>query len=208
MASAPDGGLGAPAFATLGPAGSNHDFVARAFLAAHALGDQGLQLFPDFGAAFAALDAGAAEFVLQVAVHPTVAETVGRNLGKVHLVDAFIAPSQAMAVLTRKECGHPRRIAFMPATRAYVDLTGWAEHCETPSTVDAWRMLEAGEVDSALTLARFADCRPNDIIVETQVDPPTDAWLVYGRTPLPSPGWSLWRESPAAALYRAAATAT
>jgi len=203
MASAPDAIGRGPVFGTLGPAGGNHDFVAAAFLAAHGLVGR-VRLFPDFDDVFAALGAGDVDFVLQVAVHPSVAQSVGGNLGAAHLIDAFVAPSQPMAVLVDAACAQPESLALMPATRSYVDVARWRRIVETPSTVDAWAMLAAGQVDSALTLKRFADAASGRYRIDAEIGAVTDAWLIYGRAPLPAPGWSLWRDAPAARMYRAA----
>lgn len=202
MASAPDAGSRGPVFGTLGPAGSNHDFVAAAFLAAHGLQTGRVTLFADFEGVFAALGAGDVDFVLQVAVHPSVAASVGGNLGAAHLIDAFVAPSQPMVVLVDAERARPESLALMPATRSYVDVARWRRIVETPSTVDAWEMLAAGKVDSALTLQRFADAAPDRYRVDAEIGAVTDAWLIYGRARLPAPGWSLWRDGPAARMYR------
>lgn len=196
MASAPDAERPGPVFGTLGPAGSNHDFVAAAFLSAHGLAGH-VRLFPDFDGVFAALGAGEVDFVLQVAVHPSVAESVGGNLGAAHLIDAFVAPSQPMVVLVDAGCARPESLALMPATRSYVDVARWRRVVETPSTVEAWEMLAAGKVDSALTLKRFADGASGRYRIEAEIGAVTDAWLIYGRAPLPSPGWSLLRDLPA-----------
>lgn len=193
---------GRPVFGTLGPAGSNHDFVARRYMAAHSLEASALRLFADFPAAFVALAAGAVDHVVQVAAHPSVAASVGGNLGRAHLIDAFLAPSQAMAVLTRLDCRRPRTLGLMPATASYVDASLWEPTVEAPSTVDVWAGLEAGQYDSGLTLRRFADANPNRYRIDAEIGAVTDAWLVYGREPLPAPEATIRPDGPAAAFFR------
>jgi hypothetical protein len=58
-------------------------------------------LYHDFDAAFDAMFDGRIHHVIQVAVHPSVIQTVAKYRGRAHLIDAFISPSQPMAVLTR-----------------------------------------------------------------------------------------------------------
>ena len=77
-------------FGTLGPSGSNHDWIARRYLAFHGLKDSEVRLFADFGLAFEALLAGDLEVIVQVAVHGSVTDTVVRFRGRAHLVDTFV----------------------------------------------------------------------------------------------------------------------
>lgn len=198
MASAPEKRL---RFATLGPAGSNHEFVLAKYLAALGVEAEPV-LFATFDDAFQALAAGEVDHLLQVAVHPSVAAGVGANLGEIHLIDSFLTSSQPMAVLTRADRPRPRSLGLMPATADYVDTSRWRDTTLEPSTVDVWHGLEAGRYDSGLTLRRFLDAAPDRYRLDWEIGAVTDAWLVYGRTALPSPEQTIRRDSPGARLLR------
>jgi len=193
---------------TLGPAGSNHDWVARRYLAYHGLDEARVALYPDFTAAFAALFSGEVLLVLQVAVHPTVTETVARYREQAHLLDTFIAPSQPMAVLTREEVEEPVSLGFQVATRDYVDTTRWRTLVPRATTVDVAEGLLAGAFDSGITLARFAAEHPGRFRVEQEIGAIIDPWLVYGRDPVATDTLLAWPDSPAARLLQRSLTQT
>ncbi len=112
-------------FGTLGPEGSNHDWVAKRYLAFHRLQHAHIELFTDFDEAFASLFNGRIHHVIQVAVHPSVPSTVAKYRGRAHLIDTLISPSQPMAVLTRVEIDTPSTLGLQMATRDYVDASRW-----------------------------------------------------------------------------------
>lgn len=189
-------------FATLGPAGSNHDWVAQRYLAFHGLADARLELHADFDQAFESLLTGNADHVIQVAVHASVPETVARYRERAHLIDAFVSPSQPMAVLTRRDVDRPRSLGLQMATRDYVDTSRWEELVAEPSTIDVGRGLRAGKYDSGITLLRYAEAHPDDLQIDETIGTVVDPWLVYGREPMTSDTPLIWRDSPAAQLFR------
>lgn len=191
-----------PNFATLGPEGSNHHWVAQRYLAFHDLVAARIALFEDFDAAFAALLAGQANFVLQVAVHPSVTDTVARLRGRAHLVDAFLSPSQPMAVLTRSAVTAPKSLGLQMATRNYVDTSRWERLVPEASTVAVAEGLREGRYDSGITLLRYARERPDELRLDETIGTVVDPWLVYGREPVAADEMVVWRDSPASKLYR------
>jgi hypothetical protein len=188
-------------FGTLGPEGSNHDWVVKQYLAFHRLRNAQIDLFTDFDDAFRAMFNGQIQHVIQVAVHPSVINTVAKYRGRAHLIDAFISPSQPMGVLTRSEIDAPRTLGLQMATRDYVDSSRWQTLIPEVSTVTVAEGLLAGRYDSGITLLRIADQYPDRFRVDEVIGSVDDAWLVYGLEPTCKGHIQAWRGSPAADLF-------
>ena len=92
-------------FATLGPAGSNHEYVTERYLALHGLEDSEIRLVDDFATGLAMMSSGEVDFIVQVAVHPDATDSVARAHFEhdIHVIEAFVSPSRPLAVLTRAE---------------------------------------------------------------------------------------------------------
>ncbi|MFY0610497.1 MAG: hypothetical protein JXQ99_03135 [Hyphomicrobiaceae bacterium] len=189
-------------FGTLGPAGSNHEWVAKRYMDFHGLGRCHLDMFPDFDQAFDALLCGAVDHIVQVAVHPSVTDTVARLRNRAHLIDTFLSPSQAMAVLTRTDVETSASLGLQMATRDYIDTTRWQTLIAEPTTIDVAQGLLAGKYDSGITLVRFAEAHPDKLIIDEAIGTVIDPWLVYGRQPVATESALIWPKSPAAKLYQ------
>ncbi len=188
-------------FGTLGPAGSNHDWVAKRYLEFHRLREAQIELFSNFDDAFEAMFNGDLHHVIQVAVHPSVTTTVAKYRGRAHLIDTFISPSQSMAVLTRSEIDVPSTLGLQMATRDYVDASRWTMLVSEVSTVTVAEGLLAGKYDSGLTLLSVAEQYPDRFRVDEVIGTVDDAWLVYGLEPTCEGRVQAWPSSPAAALF-------
>ncbi|WP_089933878.1 hypothetical protein [Candidatus Entotheonella palauensis] len=191
-------------FGTLGPAGSNHDWVVKRYLEFHHLDHTRIELFTDFDDAFEAMFSGRIHHVIQVAVHPSVTTTVAKYRGRAHLIDTFISPSQPMAVLTRSEVDPPSTLGLQMATRDYIDTSRWPTLVSEVSTVTVAQGLLAGTYDSSLTLLAMAEQHPGRFRVDEIIGTVDDAWLVYGLEPTCQGQVQAWPDSPAAALFRRA----
>lgn len=187
---------------TLGPAGSNHDWVAQKYCEFHHLDNATVTLFSAFESAFDALLDSTVDFVLQVAVHPSVTETVARYRGRAHLVDTFISPSQSMAVLVRRDVDSPTRLGLQMATRDYIDTERWTALISEPSTIAVRDGLVAGKYDAGITLSRFYAENEELLRLDEEIGTVVDPWLVYGREPVTIDSLLAWPDSPARKLYR------
>jgi len=168
--------------ATLGPAGTNHELVARRYLDFHGAGTEGLRLAGSFREAIAWLRSGEVVFVLQCAVHPDAPETLGGNFRAVFAIDCFISDSRPLAILTRADVATPRSIGLvMPATESYADLRRWQEKVPYAAIPLAFADLLAGRIDSALAYRDYADGHPGLLRVDEEIGSPDDVWIVYGR---------------------------
>nr|WP_319387127.1 hypothetical protein [uncultured Roseibium sp.] len=165
---------------TLGPEGTNHDFVLRNYLRERGSRARVIHA-PDAARMLEQCFRGDATHLMICAAHPAAAETVAtaQYAHGILLTDTFIAASQPLAILTRSDVENPRTIALQPATRSYTSLSGFDEVIEVTSTVAAFEGLLQGDWDSALTLRRYADTR--DVKMVRPVDAARDAWLVLSR---------------------------
>jgi len=167
-------------YATLGPRDTNHDRVLQRYLARGRLGAR-IVYAPN---AFEVLDLCIQEdatHMMICAAHPAAAEIVAKaqyNHG-LYLVDTFIAESEALAIICRKETVSPRDIALHPATRHYADLTGFDEVIEVDSTVAAFEGMLKGQWESALTQSRFL--ATGDLRSIHPIEAARDAWLILSR---------------------------
>jgi hypothetical protein len=107
-------------FATLRPAGSNHEFVPERYLAFHGLDGADVVLIDNFDDALRLLADGAADIVVQVAVQPAATNTVAKAHFEhgIHMIDTFISPSRPLGVLTCADTAHLKSLGLQPATKA------------------------------------------------------------------------------------------
>lgn len=191
-------------FATLGPAGTNHELVTRRYLAFHGLEDAEVVLIDDFFEGLAMMDDGRAGFMVQVAVHPDCADVVSKahfDYG-IRIIDTFISPSRELAILTRAEVAEPRTLALQPATRGYADISAWSDHVPVSSIMRIAEGLLEGRYDSGLTTLEFAERHPGRFRVDTVIGTVDDPWLVFGAERVSTGGLVAWPESPGSRQFR------
>lgn len=169
-----------PVYVTLGPEGTNHDFVLRNHLRERGGGARIIHA-PDATGMLACCVRGEATHMMICAAHREAADivAVAQYTHGILLTGSFIATSQPLAVLTRSDTEVPRTLALHPATRPYTSLSEFDEIIEVTSTVAAFEGLRQGKWDSALTLRRYADAA--DVKMVRPVDAARDAWLVLSR---------------------------
>lgn len=192
-------------FATLGPAGSNHQLVTRRYLDRHRLTTAEIELVDEFADAFERMAAGEIQHIVQAAVHPQATDCVARahlDYG-IHVIDTFISPSRELAVLTRTDVDIPQTLALQPATQGYLDTGRWPTLVPEASIVTVAAGLIAGKYDSGVTARDVADAHPGRFRVDQAIGTVDDPWIVYGRQRVCRDGAVIWPDSPAARFYRA-----
>lgn len=190
-------------FVTLGPVGSNHQFVLERYLSFQGLAaGTSVQYIDDFAEGAARVLDGRADFMLQCAVHPATPATVARFRDGLYVVDTFISSSRDLAVLRDRRAGEPRTLALMAPTLGYVEPGRWGEIVPMPSVAAVAEGMRAGRIARGLTYASLADEQPGRFEVEAFIGSVDDAWIVYGRERAGGRGIVAWPGSPAAALYR------
>lgn len=193
-------------FVTLGPAGSNHEYVTRNYLAFHGIARKAfIELAADFEAGASAVLGGKADFLVQCAVHPATMATVAKYLRGLFVVDTFIAPSQDLAVIHRKDAARSDTLAVMKPTLDYTDASRWARIEYVDTVAEVSRGLVEGRYTAGLGFVSAANAHPDLLEVDEFIGTVDDAWIVYGRTRVSGGHLLAWRQSPAAALYEEAA---
>jgi len=168
-------------FATLGPAGTNHELVTKEYIKFHGIDRASVVLVPDFVRATDGLLHGDYDFVVQCAVHPDTPATLGAQFRRIFAIDSFISPSKDLAILTRREVDHPESIGLLlPATESYVDISRWRRKYSAPSLPIIFENLLKGQYDSALVYLEYAERYPDRVRVDEVIGSPDDVWIVYG----------------------------
>lgn len=168
-------------FGTLGPSGTNHEYVTRRYINFHEL-EADMRLFNNFDEALVAFDAREIDYLIQCAVHPDTPRVMGSSFHERFVVDTFISSSQTLAILTRKDVVKPETISLVsPATDNYADLSAYSKLIPAVSIPLAFDRLMKGECDSALVYRYYFDANPDTLRVDTTIGSPDDAWIVYGR---------------------------
>lgn len=166
-----------PVYATLGPEGSNHDYVLRNRLRDTGSGAR-ILYEPSAEKMLDRCVNGEATHLMICAAHPRAADVVAiaQYTHGILLTETFIAASEPMAILCRRGIERPRSIALHPATRRYTSLDGFDEIIDATSTVAAFDGVVQGLWDCALTQRRFAD--DSRVWMSRSVEAARDAWLV------------------------------
>lgn len=188
-------------FATLGPAGSNHQLVTQRYIEFHRLRAE-IDLVLNFDDALDRLIRGAVDHIVQVAVHPATAATTAKHFRQVFVIDAFVCASRPLGVLTRIGVSHPKTLGLQPATREYVDTSRWQELVPETSIATVANGLLEGRFDSGIAAIEVAEANSDQLRIEEVIGENVDAWLVYGRENVAGGRIVTWPESPAVALYR------
>jgi len=184
-------------FATLGPAGTNHELVTKEYIIFHGITDAEISLVPNFQIATDGLLAGEYDFVVQCAVHPDTPLTLGSHFRRMFAVDSFISRSKDLAVLTRIEIDEPKSIGLLlPATESYVDIDRWEEKVSDPSLPIIFDNLLRGKYDSALVYLEYAEKHSDRVRVDEVLGSPDDVWIVYGTHRTSNGKLQAWRDGP------------
>ena len=118
-----------PVFVTLGPEGTNHHTMVKAYAEFRGLSDYVIHFVDDFKDALLLVECHDADYVLICGVHPQCAMVVGEGRYRhgIYLMDTFISPTQPLGILTRRDVETPRTLALQPATAGYTDISRWPE---------------------------------------------------------------------------------
>ncbi|MBS75355.1 hypothetical protein [Variovorax sp.] len=189
-------------FITLGPSGSNHEYVTRNYLAFHGIDRKaGVELAVDFEQGARAVLDGDADFLVQCAVHPATMATVAKYLEGLYVVDTFISPSQDLAIIRRKAAARSGTLAVMAPTLDYTDASRWDKIEYVATVAEVSRGLVEGKYDAGLGFVSVANAHADVLMVEEFIGTVDDAWIVYGRTKISGGQLLAWPDSPAAAIF-------
>jgi hypothetical protein len=119
-------------------------------------------------------------FLVQCSAHPLVHKVTERYWGEVFVVDTFIYPTKALAVLARQEVEAPRSLGLVPATAGYIDEGDWEAIVDVVSKPIVARELLEGRYEAGLTHLEYAEQHPEELRVLEEIGEIDTTWVVYG----------------------------
>jgi hypothetical protein len=165
---------------TLGPTGTCHERAVLAYLEFQGVRDFEISFIGDFLEGLEMVRGREDAFLVQCSAHPGVHEVTERHWSEVFVVDTFIYPTKALAVLTRREVEKPRSLGLVPATAGYVDLSEWEQVIDVQSKPIVAEELLEGRYEAGLTHLEHAALHPQELRVDLEIGEIDTTWLVYG----------------------------
>lgn len=165
---------------TLGPQGTCHERAALQYLAFQGVEKFEIELIGDFFVGLERIRGKRNAFLLQCSAHPRVHEVTERHWNDVFVVDTFIYPTKALAVLSRREVERPRTLGLVPATAGYIDREAWDEIIDVQSKPIVAEELLAGRYDAGLTHLEHAGRHPERLRVMEEIGEIDTTWILYG----------------------------
>src|SRR6185369_434173 len=92
-----------PQLVTLGPTGTCHERAARAYMDFQGIDEYEVDFIEDFFDGLERIRGREDAFLIQCSAHPLVHKVTERYWDEVFVVDTFIYPTKALAVLSRRE---------------------------------------------------------------------------------------------------------
>ncbi len=165
---------------TLGPTGTCHERAAREYMAFQGVEDYRFEFIADFMDGLERVRGREDAFLIQCSAHPLVHEVTEHHWSEVFVVDTFIYPTKALAVLTRREVERPRTLGLVPATAGYIDRDEWEEIVDVVSKPVVAEELLAGRYDSGLTHLEHLERHPDELRLDLEIGEIDTTWVVYG----------------------------
>lgn len=165
---------------TLGPTGTCHERAAIAYMAFQGVEDFEIDFIGDFFDGLEKIRGRENAFLVQCSAHPLVHEVTERYWSEVFVVDTFIYPTKALAVLSRRDVERPKTLGLVPATAGYIDPEGWDEIFDVQSKPIVAQELLSGRYDAGLTHLEHLEMHPDALRLEQEIGEIDTTWLVYG----------------------------
>jgi hypothetical protein len=165
---------------TLGPTGTCHERAAIEYMAFQGVEEFEIEMIGDFFDGLEMIRGKDDAYLIQCSAHPKVHEITERFWNEVFVVDTFIYPTKALAVLTRREVERPRTLGLVPATAGYVDLDDWEEVIDVQSKPIVAEELLAGRYEAGLTHLEHAALHPDELRIDLEIGEIDTTWVVYG----------------------------
>jgi hypothetical protein len=177
----PDGdNRGKVTLVTLGPTGTCHERAAIEYMAFQGVEDFEIELIGDFFDGLERIRGKDGAFLIQCSAHPKVHEITERYRAEVFVVDTFIYPTKALAVLSRREVERPRTLGLVPATSGYIDPADWEEIVDVQSKPIVAAELLAGRYEAGLTHLEHLAAHPDELRLVEEIGEVDTTWVVYG----------------------------
>lgn len=167
-------------FVTLGPAGTCHERAVTEYAHFQGIGDYEIELITDFFVGLDMIRGRDDAFLIQCSAHPLVHKITEKHWTEVFVVDTFIYPTKALAVLSRRDVERPRSLGIVPATEGYVDLSQWEEVIPQISKPLIAEALLRGDYDAGLTHLEHLEKHPDLLRLDLEIGEVDTTWVVYG----------------------------
>jgi hypothetical protein len=165
---------------TLGPTGTCHERAAIQYMDFQGVEDFEIELIGDFFDGLEMIRGRDNAFLIQCSAHPKVHEVTERYWAEVFVVDTFIYPTKALAVLSRREVERPRTLGLVPATSGYIDRGDWEEIIDVQSKPIVAEELLAGRYEAGLTHLEHLAKHPDELRLDLEIGEIDTTWVVYG----------------------------
>jgi hypothetical protein len=165
---------------TLGPAGTCHERATREYMKFQGIEDFEVGFIGDFFDGLEQIRGRENAFLIQCSAHPLVHKITEKYWDEVFVVDTFIYPTKALAILSRRDVEKPRSLGLVPATAGYVDLTEWEEVIDVQSKPIVAEELLAGRYDAGLTHLEHLALHPDELRLDLEIGEIDTTWVVYG----------------------------
>jgi hypothetical protein len=165
---------------TLGPTGTCHERAVIAYMAFQGVEDFEISYIGDFLDGLEKIRGKDNAFLVQCSAHPLVHKVTERYWKDLFVVDTFIYPTKALAVLARREVERPRTLGLVPATSGYIDADDWEEIVDVQSKPIVAEELLAGRYEAGLTHLEHLDKHPEKLRLELEIGEIDTTWVVYG----------------------------
>jgi chorismate mutase len=173
-------GMTQPRFITLGPSGTCHENALRHYLEFQGLADVEIVLVEKLLDAIVQVRDRSDTFLVQCSAHLHVHLVTERYHEEVFVIDTFLYPTKALALLIRTDVQEPGSLGIVDATKGYLDLRRWDTIVDEPSKPVVARNLLAGRYDAGLTHLHHAHEHPEILRVEETYGAVDTTWVVYG----------------------------
>lgn len=165
---------------TLGPTGTCHERAVIAYMGFQGVEDFDVDFIGDFFDGLEKIRGRENAFLVQCSAHPLVHKVTERYWSEIFVVDTFIYPTKALAVLDRREVERPRTLGLVPATSGYIDADDWEEIIDVQSKPIVAEELLAGRYEAGLTHLEHLEKHPDELRLELEIGEIDTTWVVYG----------------------------
>ena len=165
---------------TLGPTGTCHERAAIEYMAFQGVEDFEVEFIGDFFDGLELIRGKDNAFLIQCSAHPKVHEITERYWAEIFVVDTFIYPTKALAVLRRREVEQPKSLGLVPATAGYIDRADWGEIVDVQSKPIVAAELLAGRYEAGLTHLEHLAAHPDELCLVEEIGEIDTTWVVYG----------------------------
>jgi len=165
---------------TLGPEGTCHERAVRRYLDFQGVENFEIEFIGDFLDGLERIRGHEDAFLVQCSAHPKVHEVTERYWSEIFVVDTFIYPTKALAVLARREVEKPQSLGLVPATAGYIDRADWGEIIDVQSKPIVAEELLEGHYDAGLTHLEHLPKHEDELRLELEIGEIDTTWVVYG----------------------------